>query len=89
MEGFFKKSDPFFELRRTYDGPGGGAWIPVYRSKHIQNNLNPTWEPATVDVNQLCDGDLNRKIQVAIFDFEGDGKHDSMGLFETTGMCMK
>mmetsp|Transcript_29570 Transcript_29570/g.60175 ORF Transcript_29570/g.60175 Transcript_29570/m.60175 type:complete len:680 (+) Transcript_29570:384-2423(+) len=84
VEGLFKKSDPFFELRRTFDGPGGGAWIPVYRSKHVKNNLNPTWEPVTVDVNQLCDGDLDRKVQVAIFDFEGDGKHESMGLFETS-----
>ena len=49
------------------------------------DNLSPTWEPATVDVNALCDGDLDRKIQVAIFDWESDGKHDSMGQFETTG----
>lgn len=81
----FKKSDPFYEIRRTYEGTGGGSWHAVYRSKQVMDNLSPTWEPATVDVNALCDGDLDRKIQVAIFDWEKDGKHDSMGQFETTG----
>lgn len=85
VEGMFKKSDPFFEIKRTYDGPGGGSWTPVFRSKHIKNNLNPIWEPATVDVNALCDGDLDRKLSIAIYDFESNGKHESMGAFDTTG----
>lgn len=84
VEGMFKKSDPFFEIRRTYNGPGGGSWTPVYRSKQIKNDLNPKWEPATIDVNALCDGDRDRKLQVAIFDHEGSGKHVSMGTFETS-----
>lgn len=84
VEGMFKKSDPFFEFRRTYDGPGGGSWTPVYRSKHVKNNLNPKWEPTTIDVNALCDGDLDRRLQVAIFDHESDGKHETMGTFDTT-----
>eukprot|EP00585_Thalassiosira_rotula_P011872 CAMPEP_0196159234 /NCGR_PEP_ID=MMETSP0910-20130528/46210_1 /TAXON_ID=49265 /ORGANISM="Thalassiosira rotula, Strain GSO102" /LENGTH=1212 /DNA_ID=CAMNT_0041424151 /DNA_START=160 /DNA_END=3799 /DNA_ORIENTATION=+ len=84
VEGMFNKSDPFFEARRTYDGPGGGSWTPVYRSQHVKNNLNPKWGPATIDVNTLCDGDLDRRLQVSIWDHEGDGKHDSMGAFETT-----
>eukprot|EP00804_Cyclotella_cryptica_P020314 CCRYP_014051-RA/>CCRYP_014051-RA protein AED:0.20 eAED:0.20 QI:170/1/1/1/0.44/0.4/10/3670/670 len=84
VEGLFKKSDPFYELRRTYDGPSGGTWTAVYRSKQVKDNLDPKWEPATVDVNALCDGDVTRRVQVAIFDWEKDGKHQSMGSFETT-----
>ncbi|KAL7506970.1 hypothetical protein ACHAXN_004180 [Cyclotella atomus] len=84
VEGLFKKSDPFYEIRRTYNGPNAGSWHVVYRSKQVKDNLSPSWEPATVDVNTLCDGDLNRKIQVAIYDHESDGKHQSMGQFETT-----
>eukprot|EP00970_Alexandrium_tamarense_P002251 scaffold324_cov188-Alexandrium_tamarense.AAC.10 len=84
VEGLFKKSDPFYEFRRTYEGPGGGSWTPVYRSKQVKDNLNPKWEPATVDVNALCGGDLDRRLQVAIYDFESSGKHQSMGSFETT-----
>ncbi len=84
VDGLFGKSDPFFEVRRTYDGAGGGSWTPVYRGKHIKNNLNPKWEPASIDVNALCDGDLNRRIQVAVFDHEKNGKHNTMGAFDTT-----
>lgn len=84
VEGLFKKSDPFFELSRTYEGPGGGSWTPVYRSKPVKDNLNPKWEPATIDVNTLCDGNLDMRLQVAIFDHESSGKHTPMGKFETT-----
>jgi hypothetical protein len=88
VEGMFKKSDPFYELRRTYDGPSGGAWTAVYRSKQVMDNLDPKWEPATIDVNKLCDGDLGRRVQVALFDWEKSGKHVSMGTFETTGQLL-
>lgn len=85
VDGLFGKSDPFFEVRRTYDGgAGGGSWTPVYRGKHVKNDLNPKWEPASIDVNTLCDGNLDRRIQVAVFDWEKNGKHDAMGAFETT-----
>ncbi|KAL7551847.1 hypothetical protein ACHAWF_015046 [Thalassiosira exigua] len=84
VEGLFGKSDPFYELRRTYDGPGGGAWTPVHRSKHVKNDLNPVWEPATIDVNALCEGNLDRRIQVCVFDHESSGKHAPMGTFETS-----
>jgi len=84
VDGLFGKSDPFFEVRRTYDGAGGGSWTPVYRGEHVKNNLNPKWEPASIDVNDLCDGDLNRRIQVAVYDHERNGKHNAMGAFDTT-----
>ena len=84
LDGLFGKSDPFFEIRRTYDGASGGAWTPVYRSKHVVNNLNPNWEPASIDVNALCDGDLNMRIQVAVFDHEKNGSHKSIGILVTT-----
>uniref|UniRef100_A0A7S2PR51 C2 domain-containing protein n=1 Tax=Skeletonema marinoi TaxID=267567 RepID=A0A7S2PR51_9STRA len=85
VDGLFSKSDPFFEIRRTHDGgAGGGSWSPVYRGKHMNNNLNPKWEPASIDVNVLCDGDLNKRIQVAVYDHEKKGKHNPMGAFDTT-----
>ena len=60
----------------------------MFRSKHVKDNLSPMWEPATIDVNALCDGDLDRRLQVAIFDHESSGKHVTMGTFETTGGCL-
>eukprot|EP00978_Attheya_sp_CCMP212_P031427 scaffold118712_cov51-Attheya_sp.AAC.3 len=83
VDGFFGQSDPFFELSRMNQGPAGESWQVVYRSSHIPNQLSPTWEPAEVDLNRLCDGDLDRSIKVTIFDYEKSGKHQYMGMFET------
>eukprot|EP00984_Skeletonema_dohrnii_P009320 scaffold3561_cov104-Skeletonema_dohrnii-CCMP3373.AAC.3 len=76
------KSDPLFELCRTYDG--GESWTPVYRSEHVVNNLNPDWKAASIDVNALCDGDLKREIKLAIFDYERKGENKPLGAFYTT-----
>jgi len=76
------KSDPLFELCRTYDG--GESWTPVYRSEHVTNDLNPDWKAASIDVNALCDGDLKREIKLAIFDYERKGENKPLGAFYTT-----
>ena len=31
----------------------------------IQNNLNPKWKPFQIPVQQLCNGDYDRTIQVS------------------------
>ena len=51
----------------------------------MKNDLSPKWEPATIDVNVLCNGNLDRRIKISIFDHESDGKHEKMGSFETSG----
>lgn len=86
MEGFMKKSDPFYELNRKVDGPSGPAtmWDAVYRSKHVQDNLNPVWEDSTIDLGPLCNGDHSQPILVRVFDHESNGKHVLMGEFETS-----
>eukprot|EP00577_Skeletonema_sp_RCC1716_P002419 CAMPEP_0113385538 /NCGR_PEP_ID=MMETSP0013_2-20120614/7517_1 /TAXON_ID=2843 ORGANISM="Skeletonema costatum, Strain 1716" /NCGR_SAMPLE_ID=MMETSP0013_2 /ASSEMBLY_ACC=CAM_ASM_000158 /LENGTH=1059 /DNA_ID=CAMNT_0000268295 /DNA_START=151 /DNA_END=3326 /DNA_ORIENTATION=+ /assembly_acc=CAM_ASM_000158 len=76
------KSDPLFELCRTYDG--GKSWTPVYRSEYVMNDLNPDWKAASIDVNALCDGDLKREIKLAIFDYERKGENKPLGAFYTT-----
>lgn len=84
VEGFFSKSDPFFELSSKVDSAGFLTWNNVFRSKHIKNNLNPQWETAVVELSSLCGGNLDAPILVSVFDHEGSGKHVSMGQFETT-----
>ena len=84
VHGFFNKSDPFFEVSRLIKSAGGPSWHPVYRSKHVNDDLNPNWEPVSLDVNQLCEGDLYKPILIAVWDWEKSGKHTSMGSFETT-----
>lgn len=55
-----------------------------YISETIKNNLNPEWEPATIELSKLCGGDLDAPIKVSVFDYEKKGGHVAMGSFETT-----
>ena len=84
VDGLFGKSDPFFEISRLIRAAGGPSWQLVYRSKHINNDLNPKWEPVSISMNQLCDGDKDKPILITVNDWEKSGKHSPMGTFETT-----
>jgi hypothetical protein len=88
VEGIFNKSDPFFEVSRLIQAAGGPSWQPVYRSKEVMNALNPKWDPASVDINQLCGGDLDKAIRINAWDWEKSGRHKPMGSFETTVNAM-
>ena len=56
----------------------------VYRSEFISNNLNPEWNEVTLELSDLCGGDLDCPLQVKVFDREKNGKHDPMGSLETS-----
>jgi Copine/C2 domain len=83
VEGFFSKSDPFVEVSAKVNSAGGLTWQPVFRSKHVDNSLNPIWEEMDLNLNTLCQGDRTAPILIAVYDWEKNGKHRSMGSFET------
>ncbi|XP_072371456.1 copine-1 isoform X1 [Scyliorhinus torazame] len=78
---FMGKSDPFLELYRQGDGD---KWQLAYRSEVIKNNLNPNWKTISVSLQSLCNGDMEKPIKVSCSDYDGDGSHDLIGLFETS-----
>jgi hypothetical protein len=82
--GFRNKSDPFFELSRQINSAAGDTWDNVYRSETKMNNLEPQWNMTTLELSTLCGGDERLPLKVTIYDYDDDGKHDSMGEFETT-----
>lgn len=84
VDGMFGKSDPFFEVSKHVQAAGGPTWQVVYRSKPIQNDLNPKWESVTLDMNELCDGNQSKPVLVSVLDWEKNGKHGPMGFFETS-----
>jgi Copine/C2 domain len=82
--GLFNKSDPFFEVSRKVNTPGGLTWDNVARSEVVKDNLNPTWKSHTIEVSKLCGGDLDAPIRINVYDYESKGNHTPMGAFETT-----
>lgn len=83
VAGTFGKSDPFYEISAGINAAGGMTWQPVFRSEHVNNNLNPVWKPATLDIGRLCGGDLSKAMQITIWDWHKNGKHEIMGICET------
>jgi len=81
VEGIFKgKSDPFFEISKLV----GSHKQLIYRSDYLRNNLNPVWEVTTIDLDYLCDGELDKTFNFDVFDWEKSGHHQCMGGFQTT-----
>ncbi|RXM31531.1 Copine-3 [Acipenser ruthenus] len=52
-------------------------------NKVIKNNLNPAWKPFKIPMRSLCNGDLEKPIKVECYDYDNDGSHDLIGIFET------
>lgn len=76
------ESDPFYEVsKKTADGKD---WRVVYRSEHVPNNLNPKWKVAEINLHRLCRGDQTKNLQLAVFDYQKNGKHRPMGEIVTT-----
>uniref|UniRef100_A0A8C0DSR6 Copine-2 n=1 Tax=Balaenoptera musculus TaxID=9771 RepID=A0A8C0DSR6_BALMU len=61
------------------DKPAGKGLITV-----IKYTLDPVWKPFTVPLVSLCDGDMEKPIQVMCYDYDNDGGHDFIGEFQTS-----
>eukprot|EP00816_Leptocylindrus_hargravesii_P005615 CAMPEP_0196802060 /NCGR_PEP_ID=MMETSP1362-20130617/1775_1 /TAXON_ID=163516 /ORGANISM="Leptocylindrus danicus, Strain CCMP1856" /LENGTH=1172 /DNA_ID=CAMNT_0042173267 /DNA_START=95 /DNA_END=3609 /DNA_ORIENTATION=- len=83
VEGAFRKSDPFFEVHAASSEDGDFDQL-VYRSEFVANNLSPKWEPAQIDLTELCGGDGDKQFRISVYDFENDSNHDFMGSVDTT-----
>ncbi|XP_069353891.1 copine-2 isoform X2 [Eulemur rufifrons] len=77
----FGKSDPFLEFYKPGDD---GKWMLVHRTEVIKYTLDPVWKPFTVPLVSLCDGDMEKPIQVMCYDYDNDGGHDFIGEFQTS-----
>mmetsp|Transcript_23853 Transcript_23853/g.43112 ORF Transcript_23853/g.43112 Transcript_23853/m.43112 type:complete len:286 (-) Transcript_23853:3012-3869(-) len=80
------RSDPFFELSKKYVDHESGIvrWNVVHRSKPIQDNLNPFWEPFSISLEILCYGDTDWPLRISVLDHEKNGKHELIGFVDTT-----
>ncbi|GAB1598493.1 copine-8-like isoform X3 [Argonauta hians] len=77
----FGKSDPFLTFYRCNED---GSFTVVHKTEVIKRTLNPTWRPFTISVRLLCNGDYDRPIKVECYDWDADGGHDLIGIFQTS-----
>ncbi|XP_058488703.1 copine-9-like isoform X1 [Solea solea] len=78
---FFGKSDPFLVFYRSNED---GTFTICHKTEVIKNNLNPAWQPFTIPVRALCNGDYDRTVKVDVYDWDRDGSHDFIGEFTTS-----
>nr|XP_004558721.1 copine-5 isoform X1 [Maylandia zebra] len=78
---FFGKSDPFMVFYRSNED---GTFTICHKTEVVKNTLNPVWEPFSIPVRALCNGDYDRTIKVELYDWDRDGSHDFIGEFTTS-----
>uniref|UniRef100_A0A1A8JYV7 Copine-8 n=1 Tax=Nothobranchius kuhntae TaxID=321403 RepID=A0A1A8JYV7_NOTKU len=78
---FFGKSDPFMVFYRSNEN---GTFTICHKTEVVKNTLNPVWEPFSIPVRALCNGDYERTIKVEVYDWDRDGSHDFIGEFTTS-----
>ncbi|KAI6077232.1 Copine-9 [Aix galericulata] len=54
---FFGKSDPFLVFYRSNED---GTFTICHKTEVVKNTLNPVWQPFTIPVRALCNGDYDR-----------------------------
>ncbi|XP_053280133.1 LOW QUALITY PROTEIN: copine-8 [Pleuronectes platessa] len=78
---FFGKSDPFMVFYRSNED---GTFTICHKTEVMKNTLNPVWQPFSIPVRALCNGDYNRTIKVELYDWDRDGSHDFIGELTTS-----
>nr|XP_024002801.1 copine-9-like [Salvelinus alpinus] len=78
---FFGKSDPFLVFYRSNED---GTFTICHKTEVVKNTLNPAWQPFTIPVRALCNGDYDRTVKVDVYDWDRDGSHDFIGEFTTS-----
>ncbi|XP_055786875.1 copine-9-like [Salvelinus fontinalis] len=78
---FFGKSDPFLVFYRSNED---GTFTICHKTEVVKNTLNPVWQPFTIAVRALCNGDYDRTVKVDVYDWDRDGSHDFIGEFTTS-----
>lgn len=78
---FWQTSDPFIVISRIYED---GKYGVVWKSNPIMNNLNPTFPISRIPLMIICNGDIDRPLQIEFMDYHSDGNHRPMGVVKTS-----
>nr|XP_017184539.1 protein BONZAI 3-like isoform X2 [Malus domestica] len=66
--------DPFLRISRTVETGGS---IPICKTEVVDNNLNPTWKPLCLSMQQF--GSKDTPLVIECFDFNSNGNHILIG----------
>ncbi|KAN0019105.1 hypothetical protein ACTFIU_002307 [Dictyostelium citrinum] len=73
-------SDPFYKIFKA--SPNGN--LLVYQSPVIKSNINPSYDPIILKLEELNGGDMYRELTIEFWDYDMIGDNDFIGSFKTT-----
>jgi hypothetical protein len=59
-------------------------WIPVIRTEHVMDNLNPVFKAFDISVEELCYCNPEWPLRLVLYDWQKKGKHREMGMYDTS-----
>ncbi|KAK9293110.1 hypothetical protein L1049_021096 [Liquidambar formosana] len=68
----FSKSDPFLRISRIVESGGS---VPICKTEVVNNNLNPTWKPICLTMQQFG----SKASFSSLYDFRFDGRIECVG----------
>lgn len=74
-------ADPFFEISVSRPSMPDRP-IKLYRSPVINNSVNPTWGPFTLNTQEV--GGMDGEFTINFYDWEKNGAHVQIGRHTTT-----
>eukprot|EP01112_Ceratiomyxa_fruticulosa_P016838 TRINITY_DN513_c0_g2_i2.p1 TRINITY_DN513_c0_g2~~TRINITY_DN513_c0_g2_i2.p1 ORF type:complete len:164 (+),score=31.79 TRINITY_DN513_c0_g2_i2:201-692(+) len=69
---------------KQYFGNVDPDWVMVYKSETIHSTKNPTWNPFTLSLQQICNGNWDAGIKIEVWDHHDVIGHDFIGSCVTT-----
>lgn len=73
----FSKSDPFLVISKLAES---GTTIPICKTEVVKDDLDPTWKPLFLNIQQI--GSKDSPLIIECLNFNSNGKHDLIGKIE-------
>lgn len=79
----FGKSDGFLRISKPTDASFNN-YQAVHQTEVIKNNLNPVWQPFSIPMQRLCNGNVSLPLLWQVYDWNASGKEDFIGEFKAS-----
>lgn len=77
-------NNPYYLFSRARDPNCIDDFVRVFKSPVMMNNTAPIWNPSKIKMQQLCNGDPNLPIKVAVYSQDEAGNDKIYGEAKTT-----
>lgn len=78
---WFSSNDAFLVISRANED---GSSSVVFKTETCHGTQNPIWQPFTIKVTTLCNGDYDRNIKIDCYDNRRNGNHKLIGTTHTS-----